>query len=577
MKLRAMSVSNFAGIGEPEITIPIDNIVVLIGPNNSGKSSILEAYEAFASTGSPLTIKSFHNEESKKPIVITGTFNELTKEDKKILGEKWIYDDPAYSRSIKVKWQWTAPDQKASKFSWDNDEQEWVAGGMGGWDTLITNRTPFPLRVKPTDDPENTEKQIIEILTAAAKAALKKDSNKAMAVLNELQKLADEFAEVAQKELNDVCSNITKRLSCIFPDHEVNLQQSVGDFSADKIISTGSHIRIKEPGKDSVPLSHQGAGLRRTFLWSALGTLAEAGRAKQGRKVIDAERQRMLLIEEPESFLHPPLIRSARDALYELAEVAEWQILTCTHSPIFIDVSKPHTTILRVEKKTLGNPRVFSSDKAHFSDDDREQLRMVRSCHPTVAEFFFADQVILVEGETEQAVFSIILSTETSPDGSWSHVVNCMGKANIPLFIKILNQFGTPYIAIHDSDSPKIERSNKWATNAMWTINRRIVEACEERQRNLPVCRLLANIPDFEFYYFGDKITKDKPFNAISKLNDPTFRASGKYAELTSILTPSDRCAHPGIYKTYEDLKHRVASWVEKANPKPAAAWAFDD
>ena len=205
------------------------------------------------------------------------------------------------------------------------------------------------------------------------------------------------------------------------------MQQSVGKIDPDKVIASGSHVRIEEPGKDAIPLSHQGAGMRRTFLWSAFGTLADMGRVKQGKKKVDAERQRVLLIEEPESFLHPPMIRAARDALYDLAEIAEWQVLTCTHSPIFIDVSKPHTTIMRVEKRTAGEPRIFSTEDARFSDEDRTQLRMIRSCHPTVSEFFFADHVFLVEGETEQAVFNHVLSTAQGVDDIWCHVVNCMG------------------------------------------------------------------------------------------------------------------------------------------------------
>lgn len=49
-------------------------------------------------------------------------------------------------------------------------------------------------------------------------------------------------------------------------------------------------------------------------------------------------------------FLHPPAIRLAREALYKLANLENWQVMITTHSPIFIDVSKPHTTITRVEK-----------------------------------------------------------------------------------------------------------------------------------------------------------------------------------------------------------------------------------
>lgn len=576
MKLRALTITNFASIGEPGLTIPIDDIVVLIGPNNSGKSSVLNAYEAFASTGSPMPSHSFRDEDPTKTVSISGVFTDLKDDDRETLGAKWEYDDPKFGKAVKVKWEWETPDQKAQKFSWDSSDDKWVAGGMGGWDTLIASRVPVPLRVRPTDDPEETEKQIIQILTAAAKAALKKDSNKAESVLKELQRLADEFAKDAQKELDDACVRITKKLDNIFPGHKVSLQQSVGKIDPDKVIASGSHVRIEEPGKDSIPLSHQGAGMRRTFLWSAFGTLAEMGRVKQGKKKLDAERQRVLLIEEPESFLHPPMIRAARDALYDLAIIAEWQVLACTHSPIFIDVSKPHTTIMRVEKKTVGEPRLFSTEDAGFSDDDRTQLRMIRSCHPTVSEFFFADHVFLVEGETEQAVFNYVLAETHGLDEIWCHVVNCMGKANLPLFARILNQFGTPYTIVHDADAPMIQRKDAWVKNGMWTINKRIAEVIVEREKDLPPCGLVVHIPDFEGFYFGDNLSADKPYHAIVMLNSPDFQKSEKYTLLMNFAGSVLKGEHPGCYADYENLTKHLKAWRDKESPEPTEAWELE-
>ncbi len=576
MKLCALTITNFASIGEPGLTIPIDDIVVLIGPNNSGKSSVLNAYEAFASTGSALPLRSFRDEDPSRTISICGMFTDLTEDDRETLGAKWEYIDPEFGKAVKAKWAWAAPDQRAQKYSWDNNDRKWVVGGMGGWDTLITSRIPVPLRVRPTDDPEETEKQIVQILTAAAKAALKKDSSKAKSVLKELQTLADEFAKDAQKELDDACARITTKLDDIFPGHKVSLQQSIGKIDPDKIIAAGSHARIEEPGKDAVPLSHQGAGMRRTFLWSALGTLAEIGRMKQGTKKVDAERQRMLLIEEPESFLHPPMIRSARDALYDLAVIAEWQVLTSTHSPIFIDVSKPHTTIMRVEKKTTGEPRVFSTEDAGFSDDDRTQLHMIRSCHPTVSEFFFADPVFLVEGETEQAVLNHALANTPAPDGIWCHVVNCMGKANLPLFARILNHFGMPYTIVHDADAPMSRRKDVWVKNGMWTINKRIVDVVSERKKGLPTCGLVAHIPDFEGFYFGEELSADKPYHAIVMLSSPEFQKSGKYALLMDFADSVLQCKHPGCYADYKGLTDHFKAWRDEEKPSPTEAWEFE-
>ncbi|MFX0200941.1 MAG: ATP-dependent endonuclease [Candidatus Hodarchaeota archaeon] len=577
MRLRALSIVNYACIGEPGITVPIDNIVTLIGPNNSGKSSILDAYEAFASTGAALPLSCFRDENPKNTVSISGVFSDITEEDREIIGTKWEHEDKDYGRCVRAKWEWSDPNEKGQKYSWDPVHNKWVPGGMGGWDTLITNRIPAPLRVKPTDDPEKTEAQIVEILTAAAKAALKKDAQRASKVLGELQALADEFAKEAQKELDETCETITKKLTHVFPGHEVRLQHSVGKIDADKIIGNGSHVRIKEPDREAVSLSQQGAGLRRTFLWSALGTLAEIGRFKKGKSTLPPERPRLLLIEEPESFLHPPMIRSAREALYDLAEVEEWQVLTSTHSPIFIDVSKPHTTIIRIEKMSLGSPQLFRSDNAQFTEDERAQLRMIRACHPTVNEFFFADEVFLVEGETEQAVLNHLLSSEIEAQDLSRHVVNCMGKANLPLFARILNQFRTPYTIVHDADAPKVQRVGRWVINSMWTLNKQIADVITERGEAAPPCHLLVHIPNFEGYYFGEHLDRDKPYQALKVLRSEEFLISAKHTDLRSFFSLVAKGQHPGLYKTYKELKAKVQKWHEAVQPRPAEAWLIED
>lgn len=51
MKLIELQIRNFGCIDEKGVTIKIDNIVVLIGPNNVGKTTVLKAYELFRSSG----------------------------------------------------------------------------------------------------------------------------------------------------------------------------------------------------------------------------------------------------------------------------------------------------------------------------------------------------------------------------------------------------------------------------------------------------------------------------------------------------------------------------------------------
>lgn len=95
MRLQQFKVKNYKSIKD-EIEIYIDDIVVLIGPNNSGKSTILDAYEKFASLGSAkgLTVHDFYNLDTSIPIEMCGIFTDITDDDKRTLGgEKWFYED----------------------------------------------------------------------------------------------------------------------------------------------------------------------------------------------------------------------------------------------------------------------------------------------------------------------------------------------------------------------------------------------------------------------------------------------------------------------------------------------------
>jgi len=436
MKLSGLTIKNFGCFDDAGCEIKIDNIVVLIGQNNTGKSTILDAYEAFASAGGELKISNFYNENTKIPIEITGFFTDITAEDIKTVGKKCVYIDETFGECIKVMYKWSEDSKNGEKFegekyTFNSESSKFEKGGSGGFDSLLASRIPVPLRIKPTDTPEKIETTITEILTATIKTSIKKDKSKVAELLEQLEKLTNDFAAEVDGQLKETTDNISLKLKDIFPNYTAQFKPALGKVEVEKIIANGSHIRIKETDKDSLPLSHQGAGMQRSFLWAAISALAELGRIKKGTKKIEIDKPRILLIDEPESFLHPPTIRAAREALYKLAELENWQVMTSTHSPVFIDVSKPHTTIIRVEKSVSWSIKVISTDKISFEEEERIALSMIRSCNPMVNEFFFADKVLLVEGETEHLVYSALLQESEYKDKI--HIVSCFGKGNIPL------------------------------------------------------------------------------------------------------------------------------------------------
>lgn len=401
----------------------------------------------------------------------------------------------------------------------------------------------MPLKISPFDDSEQLERQIVEILTSAVKDNVKNNQSKVATMIKQINDLAKDVKKEISEELDKTTDKLQKNLSDIFPEHIVDIEPQVGKLDVDKILATGTHLQVANVDGKFYPLANQGSGLQRAFLWSAIEALADSGKMKSGRNSIKNEEPKILLVEEPESFLHPPAIRSAREALYKIAELENWQVMITTHSPIFIDVSKPHTTIIRVEKNEENATKIFSTEKANFSEDERERLQMIRNCHPTINEFFFASKIILVEGDTEQVALTQVKSEDTT-------ILNCRGKANIPMFEKILNHFGMSYIVIHDLDAPKIMKKGKWTKNPMWTINEKIFLESERGKNN----QVIVNIPDFEGQFFGYLQSGDKPYNAVCEL---------KKEENKAICEELKMIAGGEVEETFERMIWEVSEYKE--------------
>lgn len=562
MKLIELQIKNFGCIDENGITIKIDDIVVLIGPNNVGKTTSIRAYEMFANSGTILKIDDFYQNNENNPVEIAGVFGEITNEDKQQIGEKWIYKNSDKQDVIKYKWRWEKSGVKGEKYSWCDKEGKWEKGGMGGWDSKIASCIPVPLKISPFDDSIQLENKIVELLTSAVKENVKNDQSKVAKLLDQVNDLANEVKKQIAEELNKTTSRLQKNLNEVFPEHNVDIAPQADKIEVDKILATGTHLNVAGNDGKYYPLANQGSGLQRAFLWSAIEALADTGKMKSGRSTIESEKPKMLLVEEPESFLHPPAVRLAREALYKIAELDNWQVMITTHSPIFIDVSKPHTTIIRVEKNE-GATKIFSTEKAQFSDKERERLQMIRNCHPTINEFFFANKVILVEGDTEQVTFSQVKEERVT-------IINCRGKANIPMFEKILNHFGVEYIAVHDLDTPKSKRDGKFIKNSMWTINEKIIEEANKGLNG----KVIVNIPDFERQFFGYLQSGDKPYNAILELQKEERR---------NVRDELEKIANGSLSEKYEreitnvsDYKKLGIDYCNENDVPMTGIWEFD-
>ena len=72
------------------------------------------------------------------------------------------------------------------------------------------------------------------------------------------------------------------------------------------------------------------------------------------------------------------------------------------------------------------------------------------------AELFLARAALLVEGRTEKMTFPLVFEAlGIEPDKEGILVLECGGKGNMPLFARICNACGIPYVVVHDRDAPR--------------------------------------------------------------------------------------------------------------------------
>ena len=119
---------------------------------------------------------------------------------------------------------------------------------------------------------------------------------------------------------------------------------------------------------------------------------------------------------------------------------------------------------------------------------NRESFRAFAEFDAERAELFLARAALLVEGRTEKLAFPFVFSAlGYDPDREGVAVVDCGGKGNQPLFARICNECGIPYVVVHDRDAP----ADRWPVESERIANKRILEAAGRR-------RTVQLVPDFE-------------------------------------------------------------------------------
>lgn len=229
---------------------------------------------------------------------------------------------------------------------------------------------------------------------------------------------------------------------------------------------------IKSVIEDGYPadLERVGHGLQRCLVIAALHYLSS-------REILiddqDEHPAIILAFEEPEIYQHPSRCRFMAKLFKQLSQEKKIQILTVTHSPYFVDIEDFERVryVTKCLSDTQGAPKCskFSSISADSvmralrEAWSREDIQMpifaansASVFTPLVSEGFFANKVILVEGETD---YGVLFALSEILNLSWERkgivIVPCGGKSKLDKPFIIFSNLGIPVAMCFDSDENK--------------------------------------------------------------------------------------------------------------------------
>jgi Fe-S cluster assembly ATPase SufC len=164
------------------------------------------------------------------------------------------------------------------------------------------------------------------------------------------------------------------------------------------------------------------------------------------------DRYCMYIIDEPESFLHPPQASIMGRMIGELLN-DEQQAFIATHSQDVIkgllDVCPDRVKIVRITRDEDTNS--FSIlENTKFSEIWKDPLLK----HSQIMESLFASSTILCESDSDCKMYSIILSHLKQKDGKYheAHFVHCGGKHRMAKVIPALKSLNVDFRVVPDCD-----------------------------------------------------------------------------------------------------------------------------
>ena len=435
MWLRELCIRNFRKINELTVSFP-RGLTVLVGENNSGKTTIIDALRLMLFSSRDLdslrlTEDDFQARTAHAPIEISCRFSGLQDEDEVHFQECLVdIGGGEFEMQVNVRVEFNETTNRCNVRMWGGETE----GGTlpsNHYDRLET------IYLQPLRDPErglrpgqhSQVSRLVDCLTAedqrAQFAAIAKDANEQ---IRDLKPVEDARGDINSQMAAIAGSELTQTTDLIFT--EPTFRRIIAGL---------------RPEIDELPFSLNGLGYNNLIFTAAtLGTLRRSSQFSL----------RSILIEEPEAHLHPQLqvllLKHLADVANDL-EGNEVQVIASSHSPILASQA-PIDSIVSVHE-VGGEASTVSVCSIAFDDVVKRKLQ--RYLDATRGELFFARRILMVEGIAEVLLLPV-LSKIAGCDLKESAVtvLNADGinfNAFVPLFGT--EQLRVPVVILTDGDA----------------------------------------------------------------------------------------------------------------------------
>lgn len=583
MYISALKIHNFRSIKDIEISC--NRMVSLLGPNNHGKSNILAALEFALTTAAKPSSEDFFalRDENDNELWVEIAFRDLTEQELTTFNRYALSDGTVRIRKTA---KLNGSSLEISYNGWREQPKEaWLQADNASALTTKEKLSSTPLKDLITSSGRITKGQIEEAQAeyiashrdelsfelSLESGPLLGQRNVAGGVLPEfflipaVRDLTDEIKlkanttfgrlmnravrEMAQRDkrfadaqnlLENVVRALNERVgetSNELAKLEIGIEKELTTWGVrvaievtppeiEKLFELGTSVQLDDGVRTSA--DRKGHGLQRALMFALLRAWSDALRSDRGalqEAEVVARKQSdtvIFALEEPELFLHPQAQRRLATSLRAIAETPQHQVLLCTHSTHFVDLShyREVAIITKQESKVGSCCRQCTIDL--FAGDDvaerKKRFSMAHWINPDRSEMFFARRVIFVEGETEKVAFPFIAEKigVFDPDVS---IIDCGSKHSLPLYLAIANAFQIPYLVIHDEDPLPDPIPNNWDEDKVKSAKHTFEQ--NTKIRDIVKKALGEQIiiqPDFERAFGVPKSQGDKKGKALAAL-----------------------------------------------------------